>query len=248
MLSFRTILFFLVVLPYTFLISILSSLASLVDRSGNAYLKFARIWGKGCLWILGIKVHIFGEHHYHENQVYVIASNHASMADIPIILACVRLNLRMIAKSELGKIPFFGWSLWLGDFILIDRKNKKKSLASLEEAKEKIRSGKSIHIFADGTRDVEGKIQPLKQGAFSLACQTNTPVLPVTILGSHLLTEKKSFKIHCGEVFLAIDAPLYPKGPSKQQILELRENTYRVFLSNYENRSKFNVLKGVKYI
>lgn len=233
MLSFQTVIFFVCVIPYTIFMSILSILGSFIDRSGRAYWKVGQIWSQGCLWLLGIRVKIYGKEKFDPNGTYVVASNHASMADIPIILACIQLNLRMIAKAELAAIPFLGWSLWFGDFILIDRKNHKKALEALIEAKEKLSQGKSVHFFADGTRDVEGKIQPLKQGSFKLACESNVPVLPVTILGSHKITDKKSLKIYNGEVRLLIDTPIFPNGNSKVEVERLRQTTYRQFLQNH---------------
>jgi 1-acyl-sn-glycerol-3-phosphate acyltransferase len=231
--TLQTVIFFVLVLPYTFIMSVFSSLGAIIDRSGNLYLHFARAWSRGCLWLLGIKVEIEGQENYNPGKVYVVASNHASMADIPIILAFIKLNLRMIAKAELGNIQFFGWSLKLGDFILIDRKSRKKALSAIEEAKKRIHAGKSVHVFADGTRDKEGKIQSLKQGAFVIACQTRIPILPVTILGSHHLAEKNSLIIHKGTVKLIIDCPIIPTGAEKSDINRLKETTYQTLLKRY---------------
>lgn len=232
--TLQTLIFFLIVIPYTLVVTVISVIAQLIDRSGRAYHWVSQVWSRSCLWLVGIKVKVIGSENYDHNGTYVVVSNHASMTDIPAILVGIDLNLRLVAKEELGKIPIFGWGLRFGDFILIKRGQNKEALRSLFEAEEKLREGKSVHLFADGTRSLDGTIKPFKRGGFLLAARTNTPVLPVTILGSHRITEKGSFKMFPGTIRLVIDRPIYPPKNSEHVADDLNRLAFESVLKNYD--------------
>lgn len=232
--TLQTLIFFLVVIPFTLVVSVISVIAYLIDRSGRAYHWVSRVWSKSCLWLVGIRLKVIGRENYDHNRTYVVVSNHASMTDIPAILVSIDLNLRLVAKEELGRVPIFGWALRFGDFILIKRGQNKEALRSLFVAEEKLRDGKSVHLFADGTRSLDGSIKPFKRGAFLLAARANVPVLPVTILGSHKITEKGSFKMHPGTIRLVIDKPVYPPENSPAAADELNRQAFESVLKNYD--------------
>jgi glycerol-3-phosphate O-acyltransferase len=60
-------------------------------------------------------------------------------------------------------------------YIEIDRQNHEKAMKSMEEAAQKIREGKSVVTFPEGTRSKDGTIKPFKQGLFHLAIQAGVP-------------------------------------------------------------------------
>jgi len=74
---------------------------------------------------------------------------------------------------------------------MIKRGQNREALKSLLAASEVLKNGRSVHIFPEGTRSVDGKLLPFKRGAFLVAQKGGVPVLPVTIIGSHLITPKK---------------------------------------------------------
>ena len=61
--------------------------------------------------------------------------------------------MAMIFKKELAKIPLFGWQLYLGPYVMIDRTNMESAMMSIEEARIKMeKKNISIVVFAEGTR------------------------------------------------------------------------------------------------
>jgi len=69
-------------------------------------------------------------------------------------------QIRIIYKRELDVIPFFGWGLRYGSYIGIDRGRGSRAVKSLEKAVEKIRSGASVLMYAEGTRTLDGNSSP----------------------------------------------------------------------------------------
>lgn len=233
--TLQTLLFFLVVIPVMFFGLLIALAVNLIDPSGDRFHRMAAWWGRFCAGLMGITVEITGEEYYNRNRNYLIVSNHAGMADIPLILGSIHLNMRFVAKEELGKIPLFGWAIKQAGYVLIKRGQNKEALKSLLMAAEMLKSGRSVHIFPEGTRSITGKIQPFKRGAFIIAQKAHTPILPITIIGSNHITPKKSMKIHKANVKLIIGLPIETKGKNAQ---ELQETTYTTITGNMEKYDK----------
>lgn len=237
--TIQTLLFFLVVLPVMFFGLLIAMLVNVLDPSGDRFYRMAAWWGRFCIRLMGINVEITGSERYNPQQNYLIVSNHAGMADIPLILGSIRLNMRFVAKEELGKIPIFGWAIKQGGYVMIKRGQSKEALKSLFRASEVLKSGRSIHIFPEGTRSETGTIQPFKRGAFMIAQKAHAPILPITIIGSNRITPKKSVVIRKATVRLVIGHPIETKGKSAH---ELQSATFETISNNLKAANKATIL------
>lgn len=228
--NIQTLLFFLVIIPVMFFGLLYALVLNLFDPTGDRFHKVAAWWGRFSAKVLGITVEVEGEENYRTDMTYLVVSNHAGMADIPLILGAMKLNLRFVAKEELGKIPVFGRALKSGGYVFIKRGQNREALQSMLQAAETLKQGRSIHIFPEGTRSKTGDILPFKRGAFIIAEKAKVPVLPVTIIGSNLITPKKSLKINHGKVRMIIGKPIEP-GKAES----LMRESYRIIGENLEN-------------
>jgi 1-acyl-sn-glycerol-3-phosphate acyltransferase len=104
--------------------------------------------------------------------------------DIPVIFAVLKMPIFYLAKTELKKIPFFGWYIKAVGMIFIDRGNHQKAMKSLKQAGREIKKGKNIISFAEGTRPRDGEMKMFKRGSFVLALASQINVVPMAILGS----------------------------------------------------------------
>ncbi|MDR3624646.1 MAG: lysophospholipid acyltransferase family protein [Chlamydiales bacterium] len=123
---------------------------------------------------------------------YVFISNHQSLFDLPLIFSSLNGTLRVLAKKELFKIPLFGSALKKAECISIDRGNTNAIKNSLISFKEKLKSGISFLIFAEGTRSHTGELLPLKPGAFRLAIESDARIVPVAIVGTKEILPAKT--------------------------------------------------------
>lgn len=208
--NLRTLIFFLILVPIMFIGMTIYLFVNLIDRTGDSFYQLAAWWGRLSARLFGITVEVIGSENYSSEQNYLVISNHAGMADIPLILGNIKVNLRFLAKEELGRIPVFGWSLKQAGYVMIKRGQNREALKSLLAASNVLISGRSVHIFPEGTRSFDGKLLPFKRGAFLVAQKGGAPVLPVTIIGSHLITPKKSLKINKGKIRIIIAPPIPP--------------------------------------
>jgi 1-acyl-sn-glycerol-3-phosphate acyltransferase len=119
------------------------------------------------------------------DRAFIYMSNHQSHIDIPVLYATVpSQTLRMVAKTELFRVPLFGRAMRLGHMIEVDRSDRQRAVDSLRRAAELIGDGVSVWIAPEGSRSRTGALGPLKKGGFYLARETGTPIVPVAINGT----------------------------------------------------------------
>jgi 1-acyl-sn-glycerol-3-phosphate acyltransferase len=206
-----------------------------VDRKrGRVFHALARFWARAVLLTCGVKVRVHGLDHLKRGSNYVYVSNHASMLDIPVIVAGIPDQIRIIYKKELEVIPFFGWGLKWGSYIGIDRGRGSDAMKSLDEAIGKIARGASVLLYAEGTRTLDGKLQPFKRGAFNLAVKAGVPVVPLTVNGSYHLLPKHSMRVEPGTVDLVLEIPIeVAQQTGKEAELKLMEQVHAAIEKHY---------------
>lgn len=227
----------LLILIITPLIALYAIAVGVISRTGRHYHHIGRFWSRLLLSICGIRVSVHGTEYIQKGEHYIYVTNHASAFDIPIVVACIPDDIRIVYKKELERIPIFGWSLAVGHYIRIDRSRAVGAMRSLEKAAEKMRHGASVLLFAEGTRTLDGKLQSFKRGAFSLAASANVPIIPVTINGSYKILPKKKFRINPGTVDLILHQPVPIHGQSGKQVeMELMETVRTSIASVYQDQ------------
>jgi 1-acyl-sn-glycerol-3-phosphate acyltransferase len=122
-------------------------------------------------------------------EAFVIMSNHQSHYDIPVLFQALHRRVRMVAKTELFKIPGWGRAMRLAGFVEVDRQDRTRAIQSLESAKTAVALGTSIWIAPEGTRGPGDKLLPFKQGGFHLAQSMGARILPVSIDGTSRVLE-----------------------------------------------------------
>jgi 1-acyl-sn-glycerol-3-phosphate acyltransferase len=184
----------------------------LLDRTGDRVVDLARLWSRAVLAVAGVAVKVEWQTRLQPGQAYVFMANHESSVDIWSLLVALPLRVRMIAKKQLLHIPLFGWAMWAGRFIFIDRANAVAARRSIEEANRRIRGGDSVLIFPEGTRSRDGSLGPFKKGGFHLAIDAGVPVVPVALKGTRRAMPRGSLFIRTGEVRVVVGAPISTAG------------------------------------
>jgi 1-acyl-sn-glycerol-3-phosphate acyltransferase len=135
-------------------------------------------------------------------------SNHQSMFDIPALIAAIPNQTRFLAKRELFKIPIFGWALWIGGFVPVERGDRSRSRVTLDAASDRLRRHLSLLIFPEETRSRDGRLLPFKSGGFLLAAKAGVPVVPAGVHGTMRVQPKGRYTMTPGEVTVRFGAPV----------------------------------------
>jgi 1-acyl-sn-glycerol-3-phosphate acyltransferase len=207
----------------TLFMASLSVLASFFSRSGDAVHRIARKWAGSILAVSGIRVTLTGLERIDPAASYIFMANHQSTYDIPVLLAHLPVQFRWIAKAELFRIPVFGRAMRGAGYISIKRDDRASAFQSLEQAAERMRCGRSVMIFPEGTRSRDGELQSFKKGGFVLAVDSRMPIVPVSISGTFEIMPKNTLMIQRREVLLSITDPIASSDYSRETKAELME-------------------------
>ncbi len=169
-----------------------------------AYKSFARC----VLFACGIKLEVERRGELQKKHKYLIISNHLSLLDIPVIMTVFRHNVRFIYKKSLSKIPIFGWAMYIGGYVPINRDNPRSAISSLQDAAKKLTERIAVAIFPEGTRSRTGVTGDFKKGVFMLAEYTQADIIPVSISGTNKIIPPDTFSIRPGVVKVVIGEPM----------------------------------------
>jgi 1-acyl-sn-glycerol-3-phosphate acyltransferase len=203
---------YLLIVLYTVFWGTLGVVLALLDRSGEAVIWVARSWVRWILTTCGVRVGVSGLENLDATRPYVVMANHQSVFDTAAIVATLPSSFRFVAKRELTWIPFFGWALAAGGHVIIDRSNRESSVRSLERAAVRVRNGKTVVIFPEGTRGRTGELGEFKSGGFHLALAAQVPILPVSVSGSSAITPPRSLRIESGRIHVRYGEPIPTAG------------------------------------
>ncbi len=182
----------------------------------------ARWFGRRVIDLLDIDLHSRGAERVPPGRAYVYMSNHQSHLDIPMLYATLPSpTIRMLAKKELFRIPFWGQGLRAAEFIEVDRSNHMRAIQSIEQAARLLRDGVSIYLAPEGTRSLDGRIGKLKKGGFHLALETGAPIVPVAIRGTIDILPRGGKVMQKGKrVDVTIGAPIDVAGRDLPSLME----------------------------
>jgi len=125
-----------------------------------------------------------GEEHVPPSGGLVVAANHRSYLDPPVLGAWFPRQVHYMAKRELFKIPLFGWAIAAVGAFPVDRE-RASDLGSVRRALHILKSGGVVGIFPEGRRNIAGDATA-KGGAVLLASLAGCPLVPVKLVGTHL--------------------------------------------------------------
>ncbi len=166
------------------------------------------------LKIAGVTVEVRGFENIPQDRPVLYVGNHRSYFDILVGYTTVPGLLGFVAKKEMEKIPLL--SRWMVNVncLFLDRNNIKEGLKTILAGVEKVKSGVSMWIFPEGTRNKNEKLTDLmtfKEGSLKIAEKSGCPVIPVAIKGTADIFEKHIPCIHPGHVVIEFGKPFIIK-------------------------------------
>ena len=191
----------------------------------GAIIEMAKLWGRTSLWLLrvicGTKVEFRGLEKI-PNGPLIVAAKHQSTWETFALLPLFKHPV-FIVKRELMWIPLFGWFMWKGRMISVDRGSGSQALSAMTaRARDTIRSGRQLFIFPEGTRRPAGAEPKYKFGVAHLYEVVGVPCVPVA-LNSGLFWRRRSFLRLPGTIVVEFLDPIAP-GLDKQAFFTLLQN------------------------
>lgn len=177
----------------------------------------------------------------------IIASNHRSYADPPLVGAAILRQLFFFAKAELFTMPVLGWLVRHLNVLPIKRQRYDRE--GIERALEVLRAGNGLVVFPEGTRCRTDDFLPPKSGIGWLAAEAKVPVVPAYIENSNHLWRalflRKGVTVRYGEPISAEWLARVPPGKEGYQMI-VNEIMRRI--RELKGQKQFAIPGGGSYI
>jgi len=115
----------------------------------------------------------------------IIASNHVSYSDPPVVGSAVPREVYFLAKEELFGNPAFGWLISRYNAIALRR--AVGDIGAVRRAVDLLKQGRAVLMFPEGTRSLGGALLKPKPGVGLIACLAGAPVVPAYVTGTNRL-------------------------------------------------------------
>ena len=131
---------------------------------------------------------MIGAEHVPKTGGFIVASNHGSNFDPPLLSAAVLRPVAYMAKAELFEVPVLKNAIKLYGAYPVKRGAVDR--ATIRAALDYLENGWGVGIFLTGTRTADGKVLDPKPGAALIAAKAQVPILPVCLWGTHSIEQK----------------------------------------------------------
>ena len=118
-----------------------------------------------------------------ESGAVILASNHASFLDPPLVGAGLHRECTFLARETLFRFAFTRWLLTKWQAVPIDRDGS--SASGMKRILEALNRGRAVILFPEGTRTRDGQLQKVRSGVGLIAAKTDAPVVPVRVWGTY---------------------------------------------------------------
>jgi 1-acyl-sn-glycerol-3-phosphate acyltransferase len=126
--------------------------------------------------------HVYNAERVPIEGAVILASNHASFLDPPLVGSGLRRGINYLARENLFRFPVMGWVLRQWQVVPVDRDGG--GAAGLRAILGRLLAGGAIILFPEGTRTRDGKLQPARSGIGLTVIKSTAPVVPVRVFGT----------------------------------------------------------------
>ena len=167
---------------------------------GSIIFFLIKIWAMLWYFFCGLRHENSGLRPDKKDGPFIYVANHDSYLDAPITMLSLHGQFRALGKTEIRRIPFFGWIYRYG-VILVDRSDKENRATSVRILKHVLSKKINIIIVPEGGFNyTENHLGKFYDGAFRIAIETQTPIVPMVYLNvKNILPRDSFFKLSPGK-------------------------------------------------
>jgi 1-acyl-sn-glycerol-3-phosphate acyltransferase len=166
-------------------------------------------FGMGALCDIHFRTAASGVEHIPRRGGFIVAANHASLLDPPIVGAQVPRQTAAFARKTLWKGGFVSWWLDIVGVIPVDRDGG-SDVVAIRRVLQALKQDKGIILFPEGTRTLTGQLQRAKAGVGLMACRTGVPVVPARVFGTFEACGRNGPLRLAAPVAVVFGRPLFP--------------------------------------
>ncbi|NLL78554.1 MAG: 1-acyl-sn-glycerol-3-phosphate acyltransferase [Clostridiales bacterium] len=188
-----------------------------------------------CLFLAGVSTTILGEENVPKDRSVLYVANHRSYFDILLTYTRVPRPTGYVAKKGMLHVPLL--ADWMKNLhcLFLDRENIKEGLKTILTGVDKVKSGISICIFPEGTRNETDKpLLPFHAGSFKIAEKADCPVVPIAINNSADIWEAHLPRMKKTHVVVEYGKPIFLTELSREERKKLPKLAEEQIAAMYE--------------
>lgn len=205
----------LLVLPFTALSALAGFLVMIpvtwILRDAGPMYAVAQAVLRAASRLGGVRAEVSGPDPRLAPQPCIYLCNHVSNVDPPALFVFLP-RVTVMAKAVLFRWPLFGYALKLLEFIPVERGQADSRRQAVATGIARLKKGLSLLIFPEGTRSPNGALLPFRTGPFTMAIETQAPIVPITISGTREIMPKGKLGIRPGRARLVFHPPISTVG------------------------------------
>jgi 1-acyl-sn-glycerol-3-phosphate acyltransferase len=192
---------------------------------------YGKIIGYSITRIAGVTPRVHNGERIQQAYPAIYVANHTSTLDAFLSIWLCPVGGCGVMKKEVTKIPFFGQLYLLSGHLRIDRGDKGKAIAALDDTARLVKKHRlAIWIMPEGTRSKDGRLRPFKMGFVHLAIATGLPVVPVVLHGVHKNWVKGTLFVQPTTVDIEVLEPIKTDGWRVETAREHAEEVHARFV------------------
>ena len=192
---------------------------------------FVRAMAQGVLTLMFVPVRVSGKA-YLSARKGIIVANHSSYSDALVLSASLIGEPVFIAKAELSEQLVAGPFLRRLGVLFAERRSTEAGVEEAQDYAAKAREGQQLVFFPEATFFRNPGLLPFRMGAFSVACTSGLPVIPIAISGTRSLLRGEQWFPRRGKVSVRISKPVTPDGDDFAAAIRLRDAVRSTILAH----------------
>jgi len=179
-----------------------------MDLAYNLLYRLVQLTIKVVLKITGTLT-VYGRENIPDKGGVIVASNHISYLDPPLVGAVLPRIATFMARKGLFEVPVLGWMISRAAFP-VDRENPRPS--SIKDAVRRLKKGELIVLFPEGKRSETGKLLEARRGVDVIAKMSKAAIVPTLLVGSDKALPLKAKWLKRADITVVFGKPIYYTG------------------------------------
>ena len=161
----------------------------------------SRLVGRLCF-----RLHVVHPERMLQSGPVILAMNHQSYLDPPLAGSTCDRAVYFLARRTLLDVPLLGWLLPKLNVIPVNQEGIDRS--ALKSLIRVLKAGNAALVFPEGSRTLDGNLQPAEPGLGLIIAKTLAPVVPMRIFGAHEALPRGG-GLHFAPITIVIGDPIF---------------------------------------
>src|SRR5499433_362700 len=137
----------------------------------------------------------------------ILAMNHQSYLDPPLAGTTCDRAIYFLARRTLLDVPLLGRVLPKLNVIPVNQEGVDRS--AIKAVIRVLQAGNGVLLFPEGSRTLDGNLQPAEPGLGLIIAKTLAPVVPMRIFGAHEALPRGGGGLHFGPITIVVGEPIF---------------------------------------